>query len=454
MVRQLGDDSFKPISSLNYLKNVGNTTINIDLQELTEDSTYHFEYEATLPGSNKKFKKASGQFKTFKNLQNEFKFVASSCSRSQSESSVFSQIDKKDPNFIINLGDLHYSARNRSKKNDFILSYHEIFKSPVQRSLYQKYPLIYTFDDHDFGSNNADALSGSGEFANQAYRDIIPSYELANNGVYQKFKVGKVQFLLIDARTFKNTFYENSTTQTNLGIDQLNWLKDSITEAANDQETEGVVLLLAFPWYSKREWNETTTFHEKLEIANLIEDLGFNTPKLKNKFLVMISGDTHMLSYDSGPRNQYGHFPIFQCSPLDSKPSCKQGGYGGDIYLSRGQYCVFDVTKHQSDSSRSCLNFQGFVQDKQVMDFNTCNDLHIKETQDFIEYYHQLSLNETISQQDRDYGWVRYDMLISGSWCPVTPKVKLQALFALFGLFMFILTSYNVIRNICYVRVE
>lgn len=67
---------------------------------------------------------------------------------------------------------------------------------------------------------------------------------------------------------------------------------------------------MPYPWYSKREWNETTTLHEKEEIANLIQHLEFNTPKT-NKFLVMISGDTHMLTYDNGIRNLYGNFPIF-----------------------------------------------------------------------------------------------------------------------------------------------
>ena len=72
---------------------------------------------------------------------------------------------------------------------------------------------------------------------------------------------------------------------------------------------------MSFPWYSKREWKETKTFHEKEAIAAKISELEFNRQRKKDgkyKFLVAISGDTHMLAYDTGFHNEdYGDFPIF-----------------------------------------------------------------------------------------------------------------------------------------------
>lgn len=59
----------------------------------------------------------------------------------------------------MNVGDMHYSARNRSTPDQFVFAYHEVFKSKTQRDLYQNVPLVYTFDDHDVGDNNADGLS-------------------------------------------------------------------------------------------------------------------------------------------------------------------------------------------------------------------------------------------------------------------------------------------------------
>lgn len=77
----------------------------------------------------------------------------------------------------------------------------------------------------------------------------------------------------------------------------------------------------------------TTTYHEKERIGNHITKLGYNTEKLNNKFLGLISGDFHLLSYDTGFRNDEGGFPVFQCAALDSKPTCKSGGFEGDIIL-------------------------------------------------------------------------------------------------------------------------
>ena len=62
------------------------------------------------------------------------------------------------------------------------------------------------------------------------------------------------------------------------------------------------------PWKNQREWNDQT-IHEKIEIAETILKLDFNQ---ENKpWLVMISGDHHMLAYDTGEFNLFGGFPIF-----------------------------------------------------------------------------------------------------------------------------------------------
>lgn len=50
----------------------------------------------------------------------------------------------------------------------------------------------------------------------------------------------------------------------------------------------------------------------------------------------MLSGDMHMMAYETGFHNDVGKFPIFHCSSLDSTPSCKVGGFTGDIYQNRG----------------------------------------------------------------------------------------------------------------------
>lgn len=114
-------------------------------------------------------------------------------------------------------------------------------------------------------------------------------------------RVGLFYFISILTTIFRTS---------NFGTEQFEWLKQEIKEAASSTEIEGVLIIVGYPWYSKREWNKNSTFYQKEELAFLIEKLGYNTNKT-NKFLAMISGDTHMLTYDTGFMNKFGKFPIF-----------------------------------------------------------------------------------------------------------------------------------------------
>jgi len=107
-------------------------------------------------------------------------------------------------------------------------------------------------------------------------------------------------------------------------------------DASDDPNTHGVVFVLSFVWKSEREFSREGAMQEKAELASLIESLGFNSQKL-NKFLVMVSGDAHMLGYDSGEFNLFGKFPIFQCSPLDRDNSCKWSGWSEPgVFMNKG----------------------------------------------------------------------------------------------------------------------
>jgi hypothetical protein len=63
---------------------------------------------------------------------------------------------------------------------------------------------------------------------------------------------------------------------------------------------------------------------ERSIISEKIKSLQFNK-KEGGKFLVMLSGDVHIMAQDNGSEytNPFGSFPIFQCSPIDNKSSCK-----------------------------------------------------------------------------------------------------------------------------------
>jgi hypothetical protein len=83
-------------------------------------------------------------------------------------------------------------------------------------------------------------------------------------------------------------------------------MKEEITNAHINNQN--VIILLSFCWKSGREFN-SKTIHEKIELSEHIMKLRFNENGMP--WLAMISGDSHMLTYDDGSSNLYGGFPIF-----------------------------------------------------------------------------------------------------------------------------------------------
>lgn len=157
------------------------------------------------------------------------------------------------------------------------------------------------------------------------------------------------------------------------GPEQVQWILDEI-QSAYDKDMN-VVILLSYSWKSPREFG-MDRLHEKERIAELIMTLGFNTGNGK-PWLVMISGDSHMLTYDDGSLNLFGNFPIFQCSPLDSTPACKWAGWSEYVETQRGQYCNFEIESNDEDQ---CLHFKGFRMDEQIMGHKVCRSDAVKKT--------------------------------------------------------------------------
>jgi len=149
---------------------------------------------------------------------------------------------------------------------------------------------------------------------------------------------------------------ENSSGKGSSVVTKFRWILANLESASKDPSVHGVVLFLSQPWKAEREFQPSRTLHEKHELAKAVKNLGFNDG---NKFFVLVSGDMHMMAYDSGEFNAFGDFPIFHCSSLNSNPSCKQDGWSDDgVFMNRGQFCNFKFIR-QSES-RTCLLFEGY----------------------------------------------------------------------------------------------
>jgi phosphodiesterase/alkaline phosphatase D-like protein len=303
-----------------------------------------------------------GEFGTFPDGPGSFRVVFASCANTGSTSDVFTAMKEQQPDLFVHMGDLHYEDITRNDLAAFREAYVRVLASPTQAALFRSVPLAYTWDDHDFGPNNSDRTSPSRTAALQAYRRFTPHYPLDDHPaatIHQAFTVGRVRFLMTDARSARSPHRLPASQRTMLGSAQLAWIEREL-EAAKSASL--VVWVNTIPWITRRfelfrqGWAKFA--HEREAIANTIARLGLT------ERLIMLSGDAHMLALDDGTNSQYSTLPtaprkgfvVAHAAPMDRTNSRKGGPYTHAPVQGNGQYGVLDVT---DDGARISVRIQG-----------------------------------------------------------------------------------------------
>jgi alkaline phosphatase D len=312
-------------------------------------------YQYTLTG-NKNEVWAEGFFNTFPNNAASYKVVFGSCQQTGSESPVFAQMLKENPLFYLQIGDLHYENIDDRCMVRFDSAYHEVFSSKAQKGLYQNVPLVYMWDDHDYGANNSDANNPCRTTAIQQYKSYIPHYPLAFEGetapISQVFDVGRVTYVLSDMRSQKipPTYDEcqRLTRGTNFGNeDHLNWFFTTLLEAKKKGHV--VFWINSYPWINapggpNYKCGEKDNWGGYPEERNRIADFIKNN----NIPVCILSGDAHMVAMDDGTNSDYatsGGAPVrvFHAAAIDRPGSYKGGPYSQGYSREEGQFGVIEV---------------------------------------------------------------------------------------------------------------
>jgi phosphodiesterase/alkaline phosphatase D-like protein len=308
---------------------------------LTADTEYHYAVE--IDGVLDEVR--TGTFTTFPVGPSSFTVAVGACARLGSNGAVFDAIRDIDPLLYLVVGDLHYGDTRINE----IERYREVLDLTLTRSaqsaLYRSTPVAYVWDDHDYGPNDADGNSPSRQAAMAAYREYVPSYELggAESAVYQAFTIGRVRFVMTDARSSRNLdFNEERGTTSMLGAEQKAWFKDEIVDAS--QNNELVVWVNPVPWVAEERdgadhWGGFAA--ERRELADHIADNEIDN-------LVMVSGDAHMVAIDDGTNTDYSTdgypgFPLLHSAALDRPGGIKGGPYSEGAIGDGGQFATIDV---------------------------------------------------------------------------------------------------------------
>ncbi len=236
-------------------------------------------------------------------LNSQFVIAFGSCSHQNKAQPILKKIVAENPNLFIYLGDNIYGdTRNMDSLQ---MKYDLLENKPEFKELRKNIPLLATWDDHDYGENDAGKYypfkEKSKELFLNFWNEPKSSDRYDHKGIYHslmyQFSDKNIQVILLDTRTFRSNLtlndkksgYKNDYMPTNapdstiLGEEQWKWLEETFSVKAD-------LRILASSTQFSHEYNGweswTNVPHERNRMLELIKKTHANG-------VVFISGDVH-----------------------------------------------------------------------------------------------------------------------------------------------------------------
>ncbi|RLE20146.1 MAG: hypothetical protein DRJ50_11190, partial [Actinobacteria bacterium] len=226
---------------------IDNGIVSIEIPGLETGASYHYavEVDGELDLSHR------GRFTTPTASVQSFSFAFASCANTGSNHEIFDWIRGLDPLFFLHTGDLHYENIGVNDPDLFRAANDQVLASPGQSALYRAVPIVYMWDDHDYGPNNSDHTAPGRVTARQVYQEYVPHYPLVFGAgdvpITQAFSVGRVRFLLLDSRSERDPASAPDTlSKSMLGTAQKQWFKQQLLEANGVYPV--IVWINTLPW--------------------------------------------------------------------------------------------------------------------------------------------------------------------------------------------------------------
>lgn len=168
-----------------------------------------------------------------------------SCFLEYTDGAIFEKVAMEKPDFFLMCGDNCYYPENIQDENNMMLVQLKHRNCDKLRPLLANHATLGIWDDHDFGPNDSDSSYPDKDDSLDAFRHIWAQRSFGSplgKGIYSAVRCGPVEVFLLDGRYFR---VEKNHI---LGPDQLNWLKDRLTQstAAIKLIVSGSVVLPGF----------------------------------------------------------------------------------------------------------------------------------------------------------------------------------------------------------------
>ena len=235
----------------------------------------------------------------------DFTIAFGSCNKQYSANDLWDDILAKNPNLWIWGGDNIYS--DTYDMSEIKAAYEEQIAHPEYKKLVSRTKILGTWDDHDYGKNDAGAEYTMKKESQQLFLDFMGVSETDKRrnieGIYYsevlKIDKGSIKIIVLDTRYFRSELEKDTQTKkrykptkntdtTILGETQWQWLNNELKSSnANFNIIVGSIQFL-----SKEHGFETwgNFPHEVNKLQNVIVNS-------KAKGVLLLSGDRHISEF-------------------------------------------------------------------------------------------------------------------------------------------------------------
>jgi alkaline phosphatase D len=288
---------------------------------LTEnDLTVHWSVPGLKPATTYQVELKGGRPCSFKtppadDQPTKTTIAFGSCAKEDSGSrAVWSRMAAENVDAVVLCGDTPYidstdltEQRRRHREFAAVTEY---------QALLSTRPFWTTWDDHDFGKNDADGNLKGKENSRRAFTEYRSqlSYGDGAEGIYNSFRWGSIEVILLDTRWWSYTAasYADPQKQTLLGKAQWAWLKTKLKASTAPFK----VIACGMIWDDKqnKEKDDWETYaHERTMLFDFIK-----TERIPG--VMLFGGDIHVTRLLKYPATQVG-YPLYQfiSSPIHGR---------------------------------------------------------------------------------------------------------------------------------------
>lgn len=205
-------------------------TVVIRVTDLKPDTPYW--YRVLVNGEVDRYRNQPVMARTAPDKPRSFRVGFGSCARisRDQEQRIFRVVESQSPDLFFWLGDNVYADTETEMTwaDEYRRQRNVVNLQPVIRSI----PQYATWDDHDFGSNNADGTFPYKDASLAVFKRYWanPSFgEPDNPGVYFEHSYAGVDFLFLDGRYYRSpNDAPDGPAKSFLGEKQTKWLKDRL----------------------------------------------------------------------------------------------------------------------------------------------------------------------------------------------------------------------------------